>query len=140
MIAQAVLDDAVEAAVVDILEVSAFEIAERGELGPAPASALTARLAFHGPHAGWLRMWIDPAEARALASALLGADELEPAMIADAVAELANMIAGHVLSRVFVDACIGLDRAEVGVELTAPCGLVIVGEHGRIGVSLEVDR
>ena len=39
MIAQAVLDDAVEAAVVDILEVSAFEIAERGELGPAPADA-----------------------------------------------------------------------------------------------------
>lgn len=138
MIAQEVLDAAVEAAVVDILEVNAFELGERGETEPVPDEVMTAQLSFHGPPSGRLHMWIEPAEARALAAALLGTDELDPAMIKDTVAELANMIAGHVLSRVFVDDCIGLDHAEVGVTLQAPCGLQIVGEHGRIGIGMEV--
>lgn len=140
MIDQAALDAAVEAAVAEILEVNAFELAERGEAAPPPAGALTARLQFHGPPSGALHMWIEEGEARALTEALLGAVELDPALIADAVAELANMIAGHVLSRVYGDACVGLDHAEVGIDMAAACGLMMVGEHGRIGVHLEVHR
>ncbi len=141
MIDQAALDAAVELAVTEILEVSAFEIAERDEADrAAPASdALTARLGFHGGRSGTLRLWIEPAEARALASALLGDGGLDDAMVADTVAELANMVAGHVLSRVFIDTCIALDHATVDAEPAAPTALCFIGEHGRIGVTLEVN-
>jgi len=132
------LDAAIEAAVVDILEVNAFELGERADVEDVPGDALTARLRFHGPPSGHLVLWIDPAEARALAAALLGTDEVDAATVRDTVAELANMIAGHVLSRVFLDTCIGLDHAEVGVAITEACHLQVMGEHGRIGVGLEL--
>ena len=138
MIDREALDAAIEAAVVDILEVNAFELGERAAVEDVPGDALTARLRFHGPPSGHLVLWIDPAEARALAAALLGTDEVDAATVRDTVAELANMIAGHVLSRVFLDTCIGLDHAEVGVAITEACHLQVMGEHGRIGVGLEL--
>jgi hypothetical protein len=64
------LSDAVVTAVQKILEVSAFELADVVEAGPPPPGAITARLAFHGPHRGD-DAGVDRAraEARAFASA-----------------------------------------------------------------------
>jgi hypothetical protein len=63
------LADAVVTAVQKILEVSAFELADVVEAGRPPPGAITARLAFHGPHRGEMHLWIEPEEARAFASA-----------------------------------------------------------------------
>lgn len=135
---RAQLAEALELAVSEILEVSAFELCERVEAAPLADDAFTARLAFQGPPSGSLALWIERAEARALAVALLGADDPDDGLIGDTVAELANMIAGHVLSRVFGDHRIALDRAHLAVALTVPYQLVVAGEHGRIGIALEV--
>ncbi len=131
--------EALHAAVSEILEVNAFELAEPGDAAAAPDLAIGASLTFRGPVAGTLRLWIEPSEARAYAAASLGLDDVEPAVIADAVAELANMIAGHVLSRTWSEVCIALDHAVIGAPdpgVTTP--VVVMGEHGRIGVDLVV--
>lgn len=132
------LDAAVEAAVTEILEVSAFDLAERVDAGEVPAAAITAALAFHGPPSGVLRMWIEPAQARAVTAALLGDGDHDPSLIADTVAELANMIAGHVLSRMFADVCVAIERAAVGGAAAGPYPLQLAGGAGRIGLALEL--
>lgn len=132
------LAEALELAVSEILEVSAFEMCERVDEAPLADDSLTAHLTFHGPPSGSLSLWIEPAEARALAVALLGADDPDDSIVADTVVELANMVAGHVLSRVFCEQRIALDRAVLGATLTGAPGLVVAGEHGRIGIRFEV--
>lgn len=132
------LTDAVVAAVQKILEVSAFELADVVEVGPPPAAAITARLAFHGPHHGAMHLWIEPGEARAFACATLGIEDPDADAVDDAVRELANMICGHVLSETYSDECIALDRAELAAPPLAAYGVQFAGEHGGIGVTVEV--
>lgn len=133
------VDEALAAAVMEILEVSAFELADLVEPTAPPADALGATLVFHGPPSGTMRMWIDAAEARAFTAAALGQDEATPAALADAVRELANMIAGHVLGRVWTDVCVALDGAVLGApEPGAAYPVQLAGEHGRIAVALDV--
>jgi hypothetical protein len=91
------------------------------------------------PAVGTVRVWIDAAEARAFAVATLGCDDPEPAVVADAVRELTNMIAGHVLGRVWPDVCIALDGAALGAASPADAYAVhVTGDHGRIAVGMEV--
>ncbi len=131
--------EALAAAIVEILEVSAFELADLVEPTEPPADALGATLVFHGPPSGTMRMWIDAAEARAFTAAALGQDEPTPAALADAIRELANMIAGHVLGRVWTDVCVALDGAVLGApDSGAAYPVQLAGEHGRIAVALEV--
>ena len=130
--------EALAAAVVEILEVSAFELADLVDPTAPPADALGATLVFHGPPSGTMRMWIDPAEARAFTAAALGLDEPTADAVADAVRELANMIAGHVLGRVWTDVCVGLDGAVLGAPDGGAYPVQLAGEHGRIAVALDV--
>lgn len=131
--------EALVAAVTEVLEVAAFELADPTEPTAAPPDAVATSLQFHGPPSGAVRMWIDPAEARAFAVATLGDDDPAPAVIDDAVRELTNMIAGHVLTRVWPEVCIALDGAELGAVGHAETYAVhLTGEHGRIAVGMEV--
>lgn len=107
--------------------------------GAQPAGAITARLAFHGPHRGTMHLWIEPGEARAFACATLGIEDPEPDAVDDAVRELANMICGHALSETFSDECIALDRAELTDHPLAAYGVQLTGEHGGLGVLVEVE-
>lgn len=132
--------EAVAAAVAEILEVSAFELADVVDAIPAPGDAVAASIAFHGPPSGTMRMWIDAAEARAFTIAALGCDAPAPAVVDDAVRELANMIAGHVLGRMWTDTCIGLDGAQLGtVDRAAAYPVQLTGDHGRIAIWMEID-
>lgn len=131
--------EALVAAVTEVLEVAAFELADPAEPVAPPPDAVATSLAFHGPPSGAVRMWLDPAEARAFAVATLGCDDPEPAVIDDAVRELTNMIAGHVLTRAWPEVCIALDGAEFGAAGPAEVyGVYLTGEHGRIAVGMEV--
>ena len=133
------LADALVAAVTEILEVAAFELGDAAAPVAPPDDAVATTIAFHGPPSGTVRVWIDAAEARAFAVATLGCDDPEPAVIADAVRELTNMIAGHVLGRVWPDVCIALDGAALGAASPADTYAVHVsGDHGRIAVGMEV--
>ncbi|MBK7195967.1 MAG: chemotaxis protein CheX [Myxococcales bacterium] len=131
--------EALVAAVTEVLEVAAFELADLAEPTAPPPDAVATSLKFHGPPSGAVRMWIDPAEARAFAVATLGCDDPEPAVVDDAVRELTNMIAGHVLGRAWPDVCIALDGAELGAAGSVDAYAVhFTGEHGRIAVGMEV--
>ena len=131
--------EAVVAAVAEVLEVAAFELVDPADPTAPPPDAVATSLAFHGPPSGAVRMWIEPAEARAFAVATLACDDPAPSVIDDAVRELTNMIAGHVLTRVWPEVCIALDGAALGAAGPAEAYAVhLVGEHGRIAVGMEV--
>ncbi|MCE9574676.1 MAG: chemotaxis protein CheX [Deltaproteobacteria bacterium] len=135
----AAIADVLHAALAEILEVNAFELTEPCDPDVAPPDAIGASIAFRGPPSGTLYLWIEPAEARAYAATSLGLDEVEPAVLADAIAELANVVAGYVLSRLWSEVCIAIDHAVVGAARAGvPTPVVVMGEHGRIGVAMEV--
>lgn len=135
------VSEALHAALAEILEVYAFELCEPCDPDLAPGDAIVATIGFRGPPDGALYLWIEPAEARAYAAATLGVDEVGDAELSDAVAELANVVAGHVLSRMFTEACVAIDHARVGgpaPDTATP--VVVMGDHGRIGVAMRLDR
>ena len=63
----AAIAEALYAAIAEILEVNAFELADPCDPDAAPADALCATIVFRGPPSGSLHLWIEPAEARAYA-------------------------------------------------------------------------
>jgi CheY-specific phosphatase CheX len=65
------------------------------EAAATPAHAV--RLAFDGPFRGWLALRVTDDVARALAENMLGAAEAEPALVRDALGEVANVVCGNVL-------------------------------------------
>lgn len=132
------VDAALVEAVTEILEVTAFELADVIEAGAPPPDAIGATIAFHGPPSGVMRMWIEPGEARAFAASALGLDDPTAGAIEDAVRELANMIAGHVLGRLWTEVCVGLDGAQLAAVDDRPYPVQLAGEHGRIAIAMEV--
>lgn len=133
------IEAAVYAAIGEILETTAFELVDPCEpCAPAP-DARGATIELVGPPNCHLALWIDEAEARALASATLGEDALDEPLVDATVGELANMIAGHVASRLWTDVCFRLSSPRVGPP-DAACTLTVAGEHGKLAVTFAVEE
>lgn len=135
------LDTAVNDALCEILEVSACELADAVPPTLPPDGAIGVTLQFSGEYAGHLKLWVAHDEAVALTSTLLAVDAPDPTTIADAVVELANMVAGHALSRLYGEAIINLDRGALATgdrAIRAPLAIQVMGERGPLAATLEV--
>jgi hypothetical protein len=126
------------------LEEAAFVFTEPEERPrPFAGRVLEARIGYRGPAPAELALRADAALAATVAANLLGEDEGEDtaARAADAVGELANMVVGAWVARVFgpeARCALGLPRVQelsAAEAATGPagasCGTHLVAEEGR---------
>ena len=105
---------------IEALERTAFVLADPAERPESlPDAEIAAEIRFHGPETGRVGLTASRAFARNLAASLLGCDagEIRDEQADEALRELANIVAGSVLSSLGGDDC----RFSLGLpETTAP--------------------
>jgi CheY-specific phosphatase CheX len=93
---------------IEALERTAFVLADPAERPEAlPEAEIAAEIRFHGPESGRVGLHASRAFARNLAASLLGCDaaEIRDEQADEALRELANIVAGSVLSSLGGDDC-----------------------------------
>jgi CheY-specific phosphatase CheX len=110
---------------IEALERTAFVLADPADRPESlPETEISAEIRFHGPETGRVGLHATRAFARNLAASLLGcdADEIRDEQADEALRELANIVAGSVLSSLGGDDCrfsLGLPET-IAPRSTAP--------------------
>jgi CheY-specific phosphatase CheX len=128
--------EALYSAAITTFEDLAFAVADRAPEGSVtPIWAGEARVAFVGPWDGELVVRLDGAALARLSTNMLGADvPPTPELQRDALAELANVICGHVLPVLAgSDVVFYLDAPALGVACERP------GDREGVRVALKLD-
>jgi CheY-specific phosphatase CheX len=145
---QAIASEALEVlrgAAEQVLETMFFAAVSPEAPEAAGEPRVAARLSFRGEPSGTFAVSLSEAAARAIAANFVGAekeDDLEPARVAEVVAELANMICGSVLSRLESESEFDLGPPEPVSPLEDPhAGKTLVRtlalERGVLTASIE---
>lgn len=119
------------------------------ELTPAEAAAPAlhaVRVAFTGPFAGALEVRVTADVARSLAENMLGVDDADPALVRDALGEVANVVCGNLLpdlggrEAVFhLSAPEPLDAAAASSPAGATLAASLGVDGGRADLALRLD-
>jgi len=108
------------------------------------ATAVSVHVSFEGSHRGEFLLSVSPDTARTIASGFLGLDpeEMTPTQPGEVILELANILCGALMSKLWPESSLSLDTPELAVAehaflgamhccFTLPDGMVAVS----IGVS-----
>ena len=126
----------------EVLETMFFSTAEPVECLPGPQQDdwITATVGFRGEHSGKFWVTLSPELARSMAAGFLGeeADELTVDVETQVGCELANMICGGVLSRLYPDTRPRIGPPERSTADTGPDGTHQCFEtpEGRLSITL----